>query len=46
LPDVSFIYSDGNVLMFLANVMYFIFGLEALAYVVSLIAGIARTSKY
>jgi basic membrane lipoprotein Med (substrate-binding protein (PBP1-ABC) superfamily) len=42
---VSFLYADGDVLMTLCNIVSFVFGLEALAYLVGIVAGIAKTAK-
>lgn len=42
---VNFLYADGNVLLCLCNIVSFIFGLEAMAYLVSIVSNIAKSSK-
>jgi hypothetical protein len=42
---VNFLYADGDVLMTLCRIVSFVFGLESLAYLVGIIANIAKTAK-
>lgn len=38
------IYSDGNILMMACKIVVYIFALESLSYLVSIVMGVARTA--
>lgn len=41
---VTSLYSDGNILMMACKIVVYIFSLESLSYLVSIVMGVARTA--
>lgn len=41
---INWMYADGNILMFACRILTFVIALETMAYLVSILAGAAKTA--